>query len=831
MWRTVSLRVCLWVTLAAALAAAPAHAQIAKGAVPAKPAKAPAGPTKIRISVAECENKLWVDMPGGMSPYVETEGPETLPECAGVALSATKNALTASSGLTAAAKGLSVTVDLLGKAAGVELAGDAAIKVLQAAIESGGSLDGFTDKLGDAALEKGAEGLGGALGLGADKLGGKLSPEQEELLKKIGENLWKVLKTEETVQTHTDSFHFGACDGEFVVTVTANFGQATGEVRIAASGDCHCTEMRGGVRVGKFSVVGSAPLTFGDLHRGAKNEWTMSCSMGSPQYYVWAPCCRAEGDHWTAPVRTPPPSTVPVQPSPEERRKTADRQAIARRCDPDGEKSLAVSRAQMTYDLLRADNADDAALEAARKALADAQKPLCDCLHALRNDPSLAGDAGLLALLDDTLDLYCRPPARYVRPAPVPVRPPPPPCESFRDEYEGARSRAAENPNSPSAELAMVNAKRGLCECLRRQNGGKLPPEAEAFCDPKTRSRPAAAPLIAAVPALPSESTLVGVVVSSHAHRGERTTVTLVTDPKTYETLRDVVVVTATVPLPRGRDGKPVLDGTTVRVGDGPAYPATGPIPCDVPKDGVRPRIVVTPSGGKPVTIGEVPVLAGDAPAPPAGTTGPPTCTPGGTITLRGPFGGDGRATRVMVGGRTVPVVCETPGEAVVRVPPDVPAGPVEIVVREGTHERRLVLAAIGLRMSADRLSLLRGESTAFRVTVDGLGSIGDAQWAGGPDPAALDRGVLDRAAPGFRVPPRGGPGVLVLVIENGSKGTITIRKSAGETVVLTIERGAVSAAGTYEYAGTIQSLKDGTFRVSGTVVPLLAPAQAEEVR
>ena len=60
---------------------------------------------------------------------------------------------------------------------------------------------------------------------------------------------------------------------------------------------------------------------------------------------------------------------------------------------------------------------------------------------------------------------------------------------------------------------------------------------------------------------------------------------------------------------------------------------------------------------------------------------------------------------------------------------------------------------------------------------------------------------------------------------------TITIRKSAGETVVLTIERGAVSAAGTYEYAGTIQSLKDGTFRVSGTVVPLLAPAQAEEGR
>ncbi len=823
------LGVCLSAAaLAAALAAPPALAQVAKGAVPAKPAKAPAGPTKIRISVAECENKLWVDMPGGMSPFVETEGAETLPECASVALSATKSALTASSGLTAAAKGLSVTVDLLGKAAGVELAGDAAIKVLQAAIESGGSLDGFTDKLGDAALEKGAEGLGGAIGLGADKFDGKLSPEQEELLKKIGENLWKVLKTEETVQTHGDSFHFGACDGEFVVTVTANFGEAKGEVRIAASGDCHCTEMRGGVRVGKFSVVGSAPLTFGDLHKGAKNEWTMSCSMGSPQYFVWAPCCQQARDSWTTPGRPIPPSGLPVTPGPLERKRTADRRGIEQRCDPDGEKGAAVARARYAYDILRAEDADDALLEAARGRLLDAQKPLCECLAGLRKDPSLAGDAGLLELLDDMIALYCAPPAPYVRPAPVPRRATSP-CAADRDFYEGARSRAAEKPNDPSAERSMVNAKKNYCECLRRQNGGTLPPEAEAFCNPKTVSRPAAAPLISAVPAGPAEDTLVGVVVSPRTYRNERTTVTLVTDPKTYEKVHDVVVLTATVPLRRGADGKTVLEGTTVRIGDGPSYPATDPVPCDPPKDGGRPRIVVTPAGGKPVTVGEVPVVPGDAPAAPVETTGPSTCTPGGTITLRGPFGGDGRATRVTVGGRAVPVVTETPREAVVTVPSDLPAGPVEVVVREGTHERRLVVPAIRLRMSADRLSLLRGESTAFRVSVEGLGSIPAAMWAGGPDPAALDRTALDRAAPGFRVPPREGPGVLVLAIENGSKGTVTIQKSVNEAVVLTIERGAVPASGTYEYRGTIQSLKDGTFRVSGTVVPLLAPAQAEE--
>jgi len=827
--RRIGAALCLGaLALASTLAAGPARAQ---KPTPPKGGGKPAAPPTIKINVADCENKLWVDMPGGMSPLVELEGPATLPECADVALGATKHALTASSGLAAAAKGLSLSVDLAGKFLGEGLVADAAGKVLQAAIESGGTLDGFTDKLGDAALEKGAESLGGALGFGANAAGGKLTPEQDDLLKKLGENLWKVLKSQETVQTHRDSFRFGACDGEFVVTVTASFGDASGEVRIAASGDCHCTEMKGGVRVGKFSVVGVAPLTFGDLHRTGRNEWSMSCTLGGPQYYVWAPCCLAEGDHWTSPGPTPPTSTVPIQPSPEERKKAADRQAIDRRCDPDGEKGAAVARAQYRYDLLRAENADDKSLDAARAKLAEAQKPLCDCLRNLRNDPSLAGDAGLLALLDESLALYCAPPATYVRPVPVPKKEPVP-CEAERDAYEGARQKWLENSNDPRAELSMVNAKKALCECVRRLHGGKLPPDMEAFCDPKSTRRASAAPLLAALPAAPAGpagDTLVGVVVPPRTYRNERSTVTLVTDPKTFETSKDVVVLTGTVPLPKGRDGRPTLEGTTVIVGDGPARPATGSIPCDTPADGGRPRVVVIPPGGKPVTVGELPVTPGDAPRTMPGTTGPPTCSPGGTVTVRGPFDGDGRTTRVTVGGHPATVICETPRETVFRVPADLPAGPVEIVVREGTRERRLVVPVIRLRMSADKLNLLRGESTAFRVAVDGLGSIPASMWAGGPDPAALDRSVLDRVAPGFRVPPSGGPGVLVLTIENGSRGTVTIAKSRNETVVLTIERAQVPANGSYEYRGTIQSLKDGPFQINGTVVPLLAPAQAED--
>src|SRR5262249_35450719 len=153
----------------------------------------------------------------------------------------------------------------------------------------------------------------------------------------------------------------------------------------------------------------------------------------------------------------------------------------------------------------------------------------------------------------------------------------------------------------------------------------------------------------------------------------------------------------------------------------------------------------------------------------------------------------------------------------------------VSVVVQDGTSTRRLEIPVIRLRMSADKLNLLRGESTPFRVAVEGLGSIPDSMWAGGPDPAAIDRSALDRVSPGYALPPRGGPGHLVLTIENGSRGTVTIQKSVNEAIVLTIDR-AAAASGTYEYKGTIQSLKDGTFRVSGTVVPLLAPAQASEV-
>jgi hypothetical protein len=778
------------------------------------------------VNIGACEHGLWANMPGAMSANVELAAAATTPECAAVALGATRQALTASSVLSAAAQSASFTVDLLSKLNPWGLPGDVAAKVVQAALQSGGTLDGFKDQLGEGAMEQLANMIGGKAG----DHGPSGTELREKAYGEIAEQVFKYYRGTDFSETHSDTFHGMACDGEFTVTVTANFLEARGEVRIAASGDCHCTEFRGGVRVGPFSVVGVAPLTFGNLTKQG-GEWVLTCTMGGPHYDVWAPCCQVRDGHWVSARETPVPQVAVFTPTPTaaERKRDADRTNVLRRCDPDGTRLSDLFRAQMRFDWKRADGSPENVLRAARAEVVRLQKPFCDCLNAMRADPAFRGDVGLQDVIADLLRNYCEPPVEVTpRPTPVP-RAALPPCSADRDGYEAARVRWSENPNSAEATLSMVRMREGLCACLRQQHGGKLPPDLEAFCNPKVYRNGASAPQIAmgttSVAPAGTETVLVGVIFSTDTARGERTTGTVVTDPQRYENRPDVVVLKTTVRLPKGPDGKPTLTGTTVTVGGGPAQPADGPIRCDVPKTGTVP-VTVNPPGSPAVPAGEVP--AHDAPgATPTGTHVPPTCAPGEPIRVTGPFDGDASNTTVRAGDKPVRVVAESPRGCVVQLPPDLPPGPVDVTVTEGGRTTRHRTASVRLKMSADQLDLLRGQSTKFHVVVEGLNGLPESAWTGGPDPAFLNRAALDRAAPGARIPGRTEPGYLLLTIENGSRDTITLAKSTGEVIRLEIRRGDVSAKGTYEYHGVINSLKDGRFNVKGTLFALVAPSEA----
>ncbi|HEY3349787.1 MAG TPA: hypothetical protein VGM13_08445 [Thermoanaerobaculia bacterium] len=475
----------------AVLAAAPA-------ALAQKPARTPAPPPRVRVEIGACEEALWANMPGGMSSSVELANAGTTPECAALALGTTKQALTSSAIVRAAAKSASLTVELLSKLNPWGLTGDAAMKVLQAALESGGTADGFKSQLGEKAMEQGS-GLLGEIAGGA----GKGSREVEErLLQEFGEAAFNALRGTETVETHSDRFRMSVCDGEFTVTVTASFLEARGEVRIVSNGDCKCSPFAGGVRIGAFAVVGVAPLTFGNLRKQG-DDWVLTCTLGGPHYDVWAPCCQVRDDHWVSPRETPVPAAVPVpEPTPTaaERKRAADRANVSRRCDPDGRLASEIFRLGIRFDWKRADGAPENVQRAAREELTRAQKPLCDCLNAMRADPSLRGDRGLMDVIDEMLRDVCSPPAE-VTPKPTPApQIAPPPCSAERDAYEGARTRWSNNPDNAEATLSMVRMREGFCACLKRQHGGKLPPDLEAFCNPKVTRNGASAPVLAAVP-------------------------------------------------------------------------------------------------------------------------------------------------------------------------------------------------------------------------------------------------------------------------------------------------------------------------------------------
>lgn len=197
---------------------------------------------------------------------------------------------------------------------------------------------------------------------------------------------------------------------------------------------------------------------------------------------------------------------------------------------------------------------------------------------------------------------------------------------------------------------------------------------------------------------------------------------------------------------------------------------------------------------------------------------------------IAGSFDGDATNTHVRVGTEVARVISETPGGCETQVPATSPTGPVEILVTEGGRTTRLRTAAIRLKMGADQLHLLRGQSTNYHVVVEGLNGIPDSAWNGGPDPQFLDHAALERAAPGTRIPGRSEPGHVLLTIENASRDTITLLKSTGEVFRLVIRRGDVSAKGTYEHRGVIQSLKDGRFNIKGSVFALVAPSEGVPV-
>lgn len=133
---------------------------------------------------------------------------------------------------------------------------------------------------------------------------------------------------------------------------------------------------------------------------------------------------------------------------------------------------------------------------------------------------------------------------------------------------------------------------------------------------------------------------------------------------------------------------------------------------------GLVPIILRNPEGETIAMSGSNAALS-TAPAGPPRTVGAvsPAAQP---LSIPGKFDGNAENTRVTINGQPTNVIAESPRQTVVRCPPGT-TGPVDIVVSDPQGSTLAKTNLVGIKLSAPRLNLVRGEKTTVTVEIMGL--------------------------------------------------------------------------------------------------------------
>ncbi|HZI56382.1 MAG TPA: hypothetical protein VFF39_06380, partial [Verrucomicrobiae bacterium] len=277
-------------------------------------------------------------------------------------------------------------------------------------------------------------------------------------------------------------------------------------------------------------------------------------------------------------------------------------------------------------------------------------------------------------------------------------------------------------------------------------------------------------------------------------------------------------VVKGQIPGVKGATPANLLGSYSLRVGaEGTALPADQPFSFTVTKD-LFVRVFRTGGRENEGWSTQIPLLAGASTFPlPKNFSMPPLNLAGALQRIHGPFSGNSDRTKIRVNSFPVRLLAESPRGVYCLIPGDLPPGPVEWIVNDSGHNAHLRSWVLGLQMSADKLKLMKGESTAFHVVIRGVETIPQEAWFGsGEVPEFIDPGQIRRFLPDFNPPSPSQPGVLVLTLENMSTGTVIM--SGGDKLAFTFGYGQ----GKYEHHGTITAKQAGSFTVDGTLIPFL---------
>ncbi|PYR57608.1 MAG: hypothetical protein DMF85_13185 [Acidobacteria bacterium] len=336
-------------------------------------------------------------------------------------------------------------------------------------------------------------------------------------------------------------------------------------------------------------------------------------------------------------------------------------------------------------------------------------------------------------------------------------------------------------------------------------------------------------------PAQSTTATLVGVVLPSDARPGDTITGTVVTDPKPYRDIPALRVVETTVPLLRNPEGKATLEHLDLSLGDGFSQPADQPVTVTLPPQGTSlPIEIARDDESEPLFTQKVPIASPPASPAVAQARAPRYETPAVAVTgavqvIRGPLSGDARAISIDVDAEPARMVAATPRAIFWQLPDHTAAGRHVVSLHDGGTTVTLPIVVLTLTMSADRLELMRGETTSFHATVSGPEALPESAWKSGYAAELLTLPTVAARAPGFRPPSDRDGGEILLAIENGSRDTVTISPSKNEVVVLALDRGRF-ATGPYTFDGAIHSKRAGGFAVNSLVVPFVGPVYASSI-
>ncbi len=156
----------------------------------------------------------------------------------------------------------------------------------------------------------------------------------------------------------------------------------------------------------------------------------------------------------------------------------------------------------------------------------------------------------------------------------------------------------------------------------------------------------------------------------------------------------------------------------------------------------------------------------------------------GRPIELTGPFDGEIVNTDVKVGGKNAKVLAQSPRKTVAESPRDV-IGPTDIELTQDNVTVKNQYRNIALRLSADKLRLIRGERTTLRIQVMGL------------------QGLEEE---------------IPLYLENRSPQVVTL--DGGDSQTVTVNPEDIGSEGTYTITKTLTGLQTGPFSISARITP-----------